>query len=453
MARPLKKSEIGLILFFLLVIFSVPVVQTGLEVFRGERAQFTDVFRLKPTAKNLRQYEKSLEEKSWFQVNLRPVFQRLLFGVFQETGGKAVRGVNGWLFYRPDLRYVVEPDRVEGAFGDSRWVEAGDHLTHREQVVRAVARFRDQLQERGIRLLVVPAPGKPSIYPDRVTRRMVQPGALGGSSGQGRAGEPGAGPELDGPRFVSPTKRLLQELKDQGVEVVDLFAVFEEKRRMHSSPAVPLYLAGDTHWTPAGASLAAQAVASRLSHLGWAPEPTLDFKTQPVQVARRGDILGMAQIPGMEDDYPAERVECVQVIDTTLGLMVPTPSDRPGCFKYPARRASMLVLGDSFCRIYQYAEPKSLGEPVAGSNPAQEEGSKRLLPGSAGFISHLALALRAPVDAIVSDGGASTDVRKKLSTHPEILEGKQVVIWEFVERDINLGRAGWEDVPLPPEIK
>ena len=56
------------------------------------------------------------------------------------------------------------------------------------------------------------------------------------------------------------------------------------------------------------------------------------------------------------------------------------------------------------------------------------------------------------MDAIVSDGGASTDVRRKLSTHPEILEGKRVVVWQFVERDIGLGWAGWADVPLPVEL-
>ena len=61
------------------------------------------------------------------------------------------------------------------------------------------------------------------------------------------------------------------------------------------------------------------------------------------------------------------------------------------------------------------------------------------------------MALRLPLDFIVSDGGASTDVRKSLSANPEILEGKKVVVWEFVERDIRLGKTGWLDVALPPE--
>ncbi|MCX6929320.1 MAG: hypothetical protein NT154_39780 [Verrucomicrobia bacterium] len=86
------------------------------------------------------------------------------------------------------------------------------------------------------------------------------------------------------------------------------------------------------------------------------------------------------------------------------------------------------------------------------AGPNEESGPRRLLPGSAGFISHLARALKVPVDAIVSDGGASTDVRRKLSTNPAILEGKKVVVWAFVERDIALGTKGWEDVPLPPRL-
>ena len=56
----------------------------------------------------------------------------------------------------------------------------------------------------------------------------------------------------------------------------------------------------------------------------------------------------------------------------------------------------------------------------------------------------------APLEFIVSDGGASTDVRRSLATNPEILEGKKVVVWEFVERYIRLGKAGWLDVALPP---
>ena len=172
---------------------------------------------------------------------------------------------------------------------------------------------------------------------------------------------------------------------------------------------------------------------------------------------RYGDVLEMIQARGAPAGFAAEEVACEQVLDDTGGLLAASDSERPGTYRYPSAETSILVLGDSFCRIYQNREPPSLGEVVGPRAEAESGGSRegktssRLLPGSAGFVSHLALSLRAPVDFMVSDGGASTDVRRSLSTNPEILEGKKVVVWEFVERDIQLGKAGWQDVALPPQ--
>jgi len=426
--RPHRSSELGLVLAFLCIIAAVPITQTFLQLAHHERVQFTDVFRYRPTAKNLRQYEGVLKEKSWFEQTLRPEIQRLLFAGLHDTGAKAILGRNGWLFYRPDVRYLVEPNRPERDESDSRWVHQTESLTRRESVVGAIRRFHDQLKERGILLVAVPVPGKPSIYPDQVTGRSTAA------------------------QLESPTLGVLRELEENGVTTVNLFKILSEARRSNSEP---LYLARDTHWTPTGAALAAQAVGARLRELGVAPAPTKQFKTLPVAVTRWGDVLEMMQIPGLRQVFTPEQVTCEQVVDPALGPLVPPASERPGTYRYPGGKTSVLVLGDSFCRIYQYPEPQSLGDvSAAGGVEAarHEQGTKRLLPGSAGFVSQLALDLKAPVDAIYSDGGASTDVRRKLSTNPEILEGKKVVVWEFVERDIALGAAGWEDVPLPPTL-
>lgn len=85
----------------------------------------------------------------------------------------------------------------------------------------------------------------------------------------------------------------------------------------------------------------------------------------------------------------------------------------------------MLVLGDSFLRIYERDEP-----------------------GAAGFIAHLAKELQQPLSSIVNDGGASTLVRQELARRPKVLTGKTLVIWEFVERDIGYGTEGWQVLPL-----
>jgi len=417
-----RKSEILLTLGFLGIISWVPVVQVALELCRGERVQFTDLFRYAPTVRNLRQYERTLKDKSWFQQAVRPEMQRLLLLALGDAGAKGLVGRNGWLFYRPGVRYLVEKIRADG-------------------VAQAIARYRDQLKERGIELLLVPIPDKASVYPDRLTSRV-------------------AGTFQD---FRSPTEGFLDGLKRSGVESVDLFRLFREARR-ESSDATDLYLAHDTHWTPTGAHLAAEAVARKLRDLGWAPSHRRDYATRPVHVERRGDILEMVQVPRIAGSFPAQAVECAQVLDKSAGLLVSTISGREGTYANQhlvdtPLQATVLLLGDSFSRIYQAIEPQSLGG-IPGLLNARDaernrEGIKRtrrLLPGSAGLPSLLAKALAAPVDYIVSDGGAATDVRQTLSTNPEILELKRVVVWEFAERDIGLGAAGWRDVPLPPRL-
>ena len=90
------------------------------------------------------------------------------------------------------------------------------------------------------------------------------------------------------------------------------------------------------------------------------------------------------------------------------------------------RNASVLVLGDSFLRIFERDEP-----------------------GSGGFVAHLACYLGSGLSSIINDGGASTLVRQQLARKPALLEGKRVVVWEFVERDIRFGTEGWQVIPLP----
>jgi len=90
------------------------------------------------------------------------------------------------------------------------------------------------------------------------------------------------------------------------------------------------------------------------------------------------------------------------------------------------RTRPVLVLGDSFLRIFEQDEP-----------------------GSGGFVAHLASNLGFGLSSIISDGGASTLVRQQLARKPALLKGKKVVVWEFVERDIRFGTEGWQVIPLP----
>jgi len=420
--RSTRTSEITYIILFLAILFSVPIAQTLIELRRHERVQFTDVFRYAPTDTNLRQYEKNLEDKSVFQQSLRPPMQQFYFQTLRDPGSKAILGRPGWIFYRPDVRYLIEPNSPEPGDPSSTFLTPEDHTTLRDSVVAAIVRFRDQLKQRNIALLVIPIPGKPSIYPDQL-------------------------PYVSTQSLHSPTQDLLAALNKQNVHTIDLFTLFHSLRQTESKP---LYLQTDTHWTPQGAELAAQAVADHIRTLNLAPKPSRDFLTTPITVQRIGDILEMTQVPNIRSYFPPEPVLCTRISDSRTGPLIPTPADRPGSFRHPSRESQILVLGDSFCRIYQTPEPQSLGH-IPTTQP-DANSARRPLPGSAGFISHLAFHLKAPLDYIISDGGASTDVRRKLATNAQLLAGKTLVIWQFIERDIRLGREAWQDIPLPTQL-
>jgi hypothetical protein len=305
------------------------------------------------------------------------------FAWLGDGGDKALVGRDGWLFYRPGVEELWK--RTPAA--------ATPHLS--SDPLPAIVAFRDELAARGIHLLVLPVPNKESVYPDQLTRRVA-----------GRGG-------LLAPR----TRDLLRALREARVAVVDLFGQFAEARQTQAGLGGPsLYLVQDSHWSPAGLELAARAAAQHLLDQGSIRRGPTRFDTRPSPVRRTGDILRMLQAPQLERLARSEEVTCRQVLQAGTGQLY---ADDPN--------AEVLVLGDSFLRIYEQDEP-----------------------GAAGFIAHLARELGQPVTSLVSDGGASTLVRQELHRRPALLRNKKVVVWEFVERDIGLGQEGWQIVPLPP---
>jgi hypothetical protein len=366
---------------FLAVILAPGVIQTVSELRDGEPPRALDVFLQPPTARNLHAYEQSLEDTSLVIHRLRPWVQYLNWRFLGDAGEKAVLGRHGWLFYRPSVRYAIE--RPPGASAS----DAADPLP-------AIRSFRDQLQAQGIRLLVVPVPSKESVYPGMLAR------------------------QAEGAEVIvcEPTRRLLDQLAQCGIEHVDLFEVFRRTRQGETrSDAGRLYLAQDSHWSPAGARLAAGAVARRVLLGSTVPRGDHVYVERPVTVRRHGDLVEMLQVPQIERALEPETLACLQVVQSDTR----TPyRDRP--------ESQVLILGDSFLRVYERDEP-----------------------GAAGFIAHLARELGQPLTAIVNDGGASTLVRQELAHRPTLLKNKRLVIWEFAERDIRYGTQGWQIVHVP----
>lgn len=380
--KRLRDPNWVLIFLFLGIIAAVPIVQTIREASEDDGVIALEVFSEWPTAEHLRNYEDKMESASWAARVSRPWLQYAHFDWLKEGGEKAVIAPQGWYFFKPGLKYMVAR------------ADTAEPRNATNDPVAAIVDFRNQLAARGVQLLVMPVPNKDSIYPDRLTSRATPPRGI----------------------LTPRTREVLEKLRGAGVEVVDLFKEFTEARQSGVSPETPLYLAQDTHWSPAGVALATKAVARRLIELGWIEKGQTEYTERPAPVQRQGDIVRMLQAPIIERRVPPESVSCVQVLHGKDGQ--PYADDAA---------AEILILGDSFMRIYQQD-----------------------IPNAAGFIAHLGKELKQPMMSVVNDGGGSTLVREELSARPIFLEKKKIVVWEFVERDIGMGIKGWRRITLPP---
>jgi hypothetical protein len=373
-------AHIAVAAVFLAVILAPGLIQTISELRDGEQPHALDVFFQPPTTRNLHAYERGLAATSLVIKHFRPRMQYVQWRLLGDAGEEAVLGRQGWLFYRPSVSYVIE--RRSGAPGS----DDADPLP-------AIRSFHDQLRARGIRLLVVPVPNKESVYPEMLARRAEDAGVV----------------------ICEQTRRLLDQMEECGIEHVDLFDVFRRAKQQESrSGPGRLYLAQDSHWSPAGARVAAGAVARRVLDGGAVRRGDHAYVERPVAARRHGDLVRMLDVPQLERLLQPEKLSCLQVVEPDGG----TPyRDAPD--------SEVLILGDSFLRIYEQDEP-----------------------GAAGFIAHLARELGQPMAAIVNDGGASTLVRQALARRPQLLVNKKLVIWEFAERDIRYGLEGWQIVSL-----
>src|SRR5262245_9601489 len=181
---------------FLTLMVGVPLVQRIHEIRSaraGVRAEWTswrDLFSAPaspeqpPTAigavmetnrrlmSGIKKYEDGLTEDSLLTEKLLPPVQEAMTRTLGAGNEKAYVGREGWLFYRPDIELVT-----------GRGFLAPGHLQARAQggsetqaapmpdPVLGILKFKQQLAERGIALVVVPVPVKPVVQPEKMSGR------------------------------------------------------------------------------------------------------------------------------------------------------------------------------------------------------------------------------------------------------------------------------------------
>lgn len=342
-------------------------------------------------------FEAALEDRSSVGRLLRPYAQLLLSGGLGAGNERVYAGRDRWLFYRPDVEYLtgrgfLEPRQMERRVAAAREIDTAPHPDPRP----AIRQFKRDLEARGIKLVLVPTPVKPSVHPEQLARAY-------------RAGRP-----LQNASYAA----FIDALTGDGVLVfdpaLDMARTRREVDRSH-------YLATDTHWRPEAMQQVAESLARFLeARVALPPLPAAGYRTEPREARQMGDTAAMLDLPPGQTLYPPERI----------ALRYVTGAD--GDPWRPSREADVLLLGDSFSNMYSL-ETMGWGQ-------------------AAGLIEQLSYALQRPIDRIVqNDQGAHATreiLARDIAGGTDRLAGKRVVVWQFAARELTGG--DWKIIALPP---
>jgi SGNH hydrolase-like domain, acetyltransferase AlgX len=345
----------------------------------------------------LKSYEGALEDDSFIALSALPHTQALTAEFLGLGNEQVYLGRNGWLFYEPDVNYLTGPGFLSPSWQRSRLrsTEETGRAIHPDPR-KAIIEFRDQLQARGIRLIIMPVPVKPMIEPEFLSRAF-----------DGLAPVP-----LQNPSYGT----FLESLDGAGIEYVDVSKALVETKRLTRRSQ---FLRTDTHWTPEAMERSVAMLAQKIRILDpLEPDPRFVLRRSTLMIEGVGDIVAMLKLPATSRLYPKEAATIRPV------------SRENGAPWVPDQRADILVLGDSFFNVFSLAE---MGWGV-----------------SAGFVEQLSYTLGRPLDAILRNDAGALATRELLSQElargRDRLDGKRLVIWEFAVRELATGN--WDFVPM-----
>jgi hypothetical protein len=417
----------GLIILFLLIILSVPLVQ-HISEFRDYAAgarrsllpQVYDVFSLLPAAlkapgdtgssgfisrifavnrrllKEMKGFEEALDDQAVIGKWIRPKIQYALTAWLGAGNEKAYCGEQPWLFYRPGVDYLSGPPFLHPVQLRKRAAGGGEWTTPTEPDPRAaILHLHEQLSQRGIALIIMPTPIKAMIHPEKLTHRYDQRQT-----------------ELQNTSY----ERFEEEMERNGVLVFDAApALMGAKARSGQAQ----YLATDTHWRPEAVESAAEKLKDFIQeHVPLPGLPPPGYRAERSEVTNLGDLAIMLDLPVKQQIFPLEKASIRKVFGA-------------GGEPWQSQKtADVLVLGDSFSNVY------SLGAMGWGE--------------TAGFIEQLSFALQRPIDRISRNDNGAFSTREilagELTRGKDRLAGKRLVIYQFAIRELAVGN--WKRIDL-----
>ncbi len=261
-------------LIFALLVVSVPFIQITTQ---GWPQKWTDDW---------------LRTSCYMENSLTSHYQQLLTEYFHSGNEKAILGENGWLFYTPDIEYLIQP------------IDSSS--------ISCILDMQKQLEERGIQLILLPTPLKPMICAHNLDKRF----------------DPKT--QLIHPDFSIWKKKL----EEEGITIIDPTI---ELQNLHQS--IPAFLQSDTHWSPEGMNLVAKQLANTIQKEALLTQ-SQTYQVIDSSILHRGDIYSMLRLSDEISWIPMEQIKTNMILDEV------------GNFHSRQSTAEILLLGDSFTNIY-----------------------------------------------------------------------------------------------------
>ncbi|MBN2497354.1 MAG: hypothetical protein JXR96_22375 [Deltaproteobacteria bacterium] len=381
-------------------------------------------------------YEKDLGDTSLLTGALLPLSQRIQTELFAVGNEKTLVGDDGWLFYFESIGHLSGPGFLQPEQLTLRRQSGSEwQVPPQPDPVPAILHFQLALARRGIRLVLVPIPNKPSLYPDRVVRTAdaCRDGVLRNPDTAQMLAEL-ADPRIfiDGrladyrrvvrdPAFAALAP-LIEEIARGRALLQSMPALVydpsEDLLRARCRESTPVYLRADLHWHPRAAEITAGGLAAFVTrHVELAPSEAAPTRLRTLRTSAIGDIARMLELPPSSAEAFREEVSLKQVLQGDA-LWRPNPT------------AQVLLLGDSFTNMFS-VQAMGWGE-------------------AAGLAEHLGHALGRQVDMIArNDNGAFNSraaLARELARGRDRLAGKRVVIWQFGAHELSYG--DWRMIPM-----
>ncbi len=305
-----------------------------------------------------------------------------------KAGRSAVRGKDGWLFFRGELRSIGA-----GRFwGDEAAKVSRASRKKYADPLPAIVEFKKQLDSVGVELLLVPVPPKAFVYPDKLSEKV------------------GAGADDKPPRLDVHHQEFYKVLKSEGVEVLDLWPELAARRFEKAGAA---YCRQDTHWSSKACQLAARLIAGRYRAKAWfrgLAKLKFERKTKPLTIT--GDLWKFLKDKGLA----REKLPMVFAgrREAAGGALLPPPADR---------KSPVVLIGDSHTLVFS-----------AGGDMHTR---------GAGLADHLAAEFGARIDLVGVRGSGVSVPRIDLARRKDNLKGKKLVVWCFSARQFTESANGW----------